>query len=123
MKISIKNNITECYLIASVSFYWFFTATVLNLIAISLLLIVVLQLLNQKKSTGIAIASIFLVLNLFMVLALLSELSEFTEYTSNYYQLLIVGFLYLGLNCWFSTRMIIKYTKQHTAASLENKTV
>ncbi len=108
---------------ASVLFYWFFTGTIVNPIAIGLLIILGLQLVFQKPSSGIAIASIFLVLNLFMVLALLSELSEFTEYTTNFYQLLIVGSLYLGLNIWVSSRMILKYTKQHKTSSLENKTV
>ena len=123
MKTSIKNNITECYLIVSVLFYWFFTGTIVNPIAIGLLIILGLQLVFQKPSSGISIASIFLVLNLFMVLALLSELAEFTEYTNNFYQLLIVGSLYLGLNIWVSSRMILKYTRQHSSSSLENKTL
>lgn len=123
MKISIKNNITESYLITSVLFYWFFTATVVNPIAIGLLITLGLQLVFQKIGSGIAIASLFLVLNLFMVLALLSELGEFTEYTTNFYQLLIVGSLFLGLNILVSSRMILKYTRQHNSSSLENKTV
>ncbi len=123
MKTSIIKNITESYLIVSVLFYWFFTATVVNPIAIGLLIILGLQLVFQKIGSGIAIASLFLVLNLFMVLALLSELGEFTEFTTNFYQLLIVGSLYLGLNIWVSSRMILKYTRQHNSSSLENKTV
>lgn len=119
----IKKSFAEYYLIASVLFYWFFTATVVNPIAIGLLIILGFQLAFQKSVSGIAIASIFLVLNLFMVLALLYELGEFTEFTTSFYELLIVGFLYLGLNIWVSSRMILKYTKQHTSSYLENKTV
>jgi len=107
-----KTYFPELYLIASVLFYWFFTGTALNFVAIGLLVILGAQLLFQIKISGIIIASIFLMLNLFMTLALLSELSEFTEFTNSFYELLIVGSVYLGMNLVVSTLMMIKYIKK-----------
>lgn len=119
MLYSIKKSLPEYYLIASVLFYWYFTATILNPVAIGLLLVLVFQLVYQKAASGIAIASIFLMLNLFMVLALVSELREFVEFTSNYYQLLIVGSLYLGINILVSSFMIYKYIRRTAASTIK----
>ncbi len=120
---NIKKSFTEYYLIGSVLFYWFFTASIFNPVAIGLLIILGLQLVYQKKGMGFTIGSIFLLLNLFMVLALLSELREFTEFSSSFYELLIVGSLYLGLNILVSLGMIVKYARLLTPSSCENKTV
>lgn len=111
MKITFKNSIPELYLIASVLFYWYFTANLLNPIAMGLLLILIFQLVFQKSVSGMLIAIIFLLLNLLMLLALFSELREFNEFTSSFYELLIVGSIYLGLNCFVSTYMLMKYIK------------
>lgn len=116
-----KNSLPEYYLIASVLFYWFFTATILNPFAIGLLIVLGFQLVYQRVGTGIAIAITFLLLNLFMVLALFSELAEFTERTTGFYELLIVGSLYLGANTFVSSMMILKYTRSKTAPLIENK--
>ena len=121
MLIKIKRSLPEYYLIASVLFYWFFTATILNPFAIGLLIVLGFQLVYQRGGAGIAIAITFLILNLFMVLALLSELAEFTEFTTGFYQLLIVGSLYLGTNILVSSIMILKYTRSKTAPLIENK--
>ena len=115
-----KTYFPELYLIASVLFYWFFTGTALNFVAIGLLVILGAQLLFQIKISGIIIASIFLLLNLFMTLALLSELREFNEFTPSFYELLIVGMLYLGLNIIISSYMIIKYIKRQDLKSKQN---
>jgi len=101
----------ELYMIAGVLFYWVSTANVFNPIAIVLLIILGWQVYTQKFTSGILIASVFLLLNLYMVLALVSELSEFTSATSSFYQLLIVGSLFLGGNLLASFFMILKYVK------------
>ena len=50
-----------------------------------------------------------------MVLALLSELSEFSEFNNQAKQLAIVGFLYLGFNIIVGSIMLIKYiSKKNT---------
>lgn len=106
----------ELYMVAGVLFYWISTANFLNPIAIVLLIVLGWQAYTQKFASGIVIATVFLILNLYMVLALLSELSEFTSATSNFYQLLIVGSLFLGCNLLASIFMILKYVKTQVVA-------
>lgn len=106
----------ELYMIAGVFFYWFSTANLLNPIAIVLLIILGWQVYTQKFWSGILIASVFMMLNLYMVLALVSELSEFTSATSSFYQLLIVGSLFLGGNLLAGFFMILKYIKTQVVA-------
>ena len=60
---------------------------------------------------GIVIAAIFILLNLFMVLALLSELNEFTSFNERAKELLLFGCLYLGLNLTVGVVMLVKYVK------------
>lgn len=100
----------EYYLIASVLFYWFFTSNLFNPIVIGLLVILGLQLVFKKRFSGIAIGLLFLLLNILMVLALVAELLEFTQFTSGFYELLIVGLLYLALNILVSVMMIMNYS-------------
>lgn len=104
-------SIPELYMLFGVLFYWVSTGTLLNPFAIVLLIVIGWQLYAQKSVSGIIIATIFLLLNLYMVLALISELSEFTSATSNFYQLLIVGTLFLGSNILAGTFMLVKYIK------------
>ena len=107
----LRKSIPELYMLLGILFYWVSTGTLLNPFAIVLLILIGWQLYAQKATTGIAIATIFLLLNLYMVLALISELSEFTTATSNFYELLIVGTLFLGANILASIFMFMKYLK------------
>ena len=68
----------EIYLVLATLFYWVLTANFFNPFAIVLLVILLYQLIFRKFATGIIIASIFILLNLYMIFALLSDLSEFT---------------------------------------------
>jgi hypothetical protein len=101
----------EFYLILATLYYWILTANLFNPIAILLLLVLLFQLIYKKFASGIIIASIFILINLYMVFALLSELSEFTEPSENYNKLLIFGSLFLGLNLIFGVFMFWKYLK------------
>lgn len=112
---SILNVLPELYLILAVIYYWILTSSVLNPVAIVLLLVLAYQLYTKKQILGIIIASIFIFLNCYMVLALLSELSEFYEFNNQAQQLAIVGFLYLGFNIIVGSIMLIQYiNKTHT---------
>jgi len=99
----------ELYLLLSVLYYWSLTALVVNPIAIILAIVLGFQIWSRNKALGIVISVIFLLLNFFLVLALLSELSEFTEFNKNAILLLTVGSLYLGLNIFFSGVMLYRY--------------
>jgi hypothetical protein len=102
----------ELYLIGATLYYWFLTATLLNPIAIVLLAILGFQLIYKKGTTGLIIASLFIVLNLYMVLALISELSEFTSANEQWTKLLLFGTLFLGINLVAGGFMFWKYLKR-----------
>lgn len=108
---SLKSHIPELFLIASVIYYWVLTSNLLNPYAIGLLAILIYQLIIKKSTLGIIISGIVICLTLFMVLALVSELSEFDAATENFKNLLIFGSLYLGLTLIMAVFMFFKYLK------------
>ena len=112
MKIkTLKSLIPELFLIASVIYYWVLTSNLLNPYAIGLLAIFIYQIISKKSTLGIIISGIVIGLTLFMVLALISELSEFDAATENFNNLLIFGSLYLGLTLIMAGLMFFKYLK------------
>ncbi|WP_296382988.1 hypothetical protein [Winogradskyella sp.] len=108
---TLKSFIPELFLIASVIYYWILTSNLLNPIAIALLTIIVYQIISKKSTLGLIISGVFILLNLFLVLALISELSEFDVVNQNYKNLIIFGSLYLGLNLFLAGLMFLKYLK------------
>lgn len=78
-------------------------------IVIALLLLA--QIVFRNRYTGIAIAVLFSLANLFMLLALLSEFREFPTFDDGAKQLLFVGLPLLGLNFLMGGLMIHKYLK------------
>ena len=112
MKIkTFRSFIPELFLIASVLYYWVLTSNLLNPFAIGLLAILIYQLISEKSTLGIIISGIVICLTLFMVLALISELSDFDAATENFNHLLIFGSLYLGLTLIMAIFMLYKYLK------------
>lgn len=112
--------IPELYLIASVIFYWVSTANLVNPIALFLLAVLAMLFIWKNEILGIVISFLFLGLSLFMVLALISELSEFATFNQNAKAMLFVGVTWLGLNILLSIIMMIKWAKQ---ASLSKATI
>lgn len=108
----LKPLIPELFLIVSVVYYWILTANLFNPFAIGLLAILGYQLVTKKSTLGLIISVAVIVLTLFLVLAMLSELSEFEVANQNYKNLLIFGTLYLGTNLVLASTMLIKYLKQ-----------
>lgn len=90
-------HIANTFIIISIAYYWFET-TLLNPVAIGLAIVFGLHLFVAKKETKIIFPTIFIALNLFMFLALFSELSEFSSFNRDASIMLIVGCLYLGMN-------------------------
>ncbi|WP_299116666.1 hypothetical protein [uncultured Winogradskyella sp.] len=107
----LKSLIPEIFLIVSVIYYWILTANLFNPIAMGLLAILMYQVINRKPLSGLLISGVFIGLNLFMVLALISELSEFETVNQNYKNLIVFGYLYLGCNLLIGSIMFIKYLK------------
>lgn len=99
----------ELYLIAAILYYWTLTANLFNPIAIGLLLVFGYQCIAQKALLGIILSSIFICLNLYLILALISELSEFPEADTAFYKMLGIGGLFIGLNILAGGFMMKKY--------------
>lgn len=113
MKIAkLKSFLPELFLIASVFYYWTLTSNLFNPYAILLLGILIYQLISKKATLGLIISALVIGLTLFMILALISELSEFDAANENFNALLIFGSLYLGLTLIMAGLMFIKYLKQ-----------
>lgn len=108
--------ISELYLILSVTYYWIMTGTLFNPIAIALLLILVSLVVFKNNALGFSIGMILLLLNLYMILAMISELNEFETFNRKFYELLIFGTAYLGLNITVSVSMLLKWTNRWSAA-------
>lgn len=83
----------------------------LNPIAISLVVVIGVILWLQNRPLGILFSSIFLLLNLYMILAMISELSEFPSFNAKALQLLLFGSTYFGINICMSIRMLLKWTR------------
>ncbi len=107
----LKNFIPELFLISSVIYYWVLTSNLLNPFAIVLLVILIYQIISKKPTLGLIISTVVILLNLFMVLALISELSKFDVVNQNYTNLIIFGSLYLGVNLILASIMFFKYLK------------
>ena len=101
----------EIYLVCATLYYWFLTSNIFNPIAMFLLRVLTFQIIYQKVAIGLVIATLFVVLNLYMVLALISELSEFIVTNESYTSLLVFGTLFLGFNLIAGTFMFWKYLK------------
>lgn len=84
----------------------------INPIAIGLIVILILQIIYKNKITGIVIAGFFAVINVYMLLALISEFSEFPTLNADALQLLLGGLLLIVLNLFVSAVMIFSYRQK-----------
>ncbi|WP_299129216.1 hypothetical protein [uncultured Winogradskyella sp.] len=119
---TIKPLLPELFILASLLYYWM-ASSWLNPIAITLIVIISFQILKQKIVSGIIIGFIFILLNLYMVLALISELSEFKSVTDSFKIMLLVGSFYLGINIISGSFMLIKYIKKANAKQIQETTI
>ena len=101
----------EVYLLVSILCYWILTGTLLNPVAAILLAIVATVMISKNKVLGVIISLLFLLLNLYMVLAMISELNAFTSFNERARQLAIFGSLYFGLNITVSIIMGSKWLR------------
>ena len=109
----------EIIIIISIIYYWVMTATFLNPIALILLLVLTILIICRSALMGILISGLFLLLNLYMVLALFSELSEFPTFNKDAQIMLLFGATYLGLNIFLAIIMLLKWEKKISPASAD----
>jgi hypothetical protein len=105
----LRHWVAEIYMLMSVVYYWVMTGTILNPIAASLLLILVTLIVLKNRVLGLVISVVFLLLNLYMVLALISEFNEFETFNERAKELILFGSLYLGTNITISIVMLVKW--------------
>ncbi|MCB0382529.1 MAG: hypothetical protein KDD05_04305 [Psychroserpens sp.] len=102
-------SLPEYLLIAAVLFYWMSAGVVINFIAIGLIIAVVLQIIFKNKVIGILVPVVFIMISLYMILALLSEVGEFPSFNAEAKTMLFVGLSYFITTIFFSSVMIYKY--------------
>lgn len=120
---TIKTYIPEIYFFFSIIYYWTLTSNTFNWVAISLLLLLAFLMYSKNRITGILLGSIINLVNVYMLFALASELSEFKIFNSDAKKLLIFGLLYLGLNLIFGTWLLVKYASEtEKTLNLETQT-
>ena len=108
---SILLSLTEFILIAVVLAYWVSTGNLLNPVAIGLIGLLIFQIIKPKHELGIIISILFFLMGFFMLLALLSELSEFPAFTVDAGKLLFGGLLFFIPLMTFSGLMFYKYSR------------
>lgn len=86
-------NSAEYLLIIATLFYWHSTSLIFNPVAIGLLLILIFQIIFRNKVLGIILPCILIMLSLYMLLALRSELNEFKVFNNETQTLLAIGLL------------------------------
>lgn len=101
----------EYLLILAVVFYWGTAGITVNPVAISLIVILILQIIFKNRILGLIIPSLLIIISLYMTMALLSELQEFQVFNAEARKLLFVGLLYIIFTVIISGLMIYKYSK------------
>ena len=103
-------HIPEYYLIILAILAGFTPPFSLNPISLGIVFILALQIIFKNKIAGHLIASLFLIGNLVMLLALTAELNEFPRFNAHAKELLFGELLLLGFNILISGLMLVKYT-------------
>ena len=98
---TLKSYLSEIYWLIAILYYWSLTALAVNWFAILLLMILGLLLVTKNKIFGMTISIFLILINLYLLSALASELSEFEVFDADAKKLLGVGVLFIGLNLLF----------------------
>ncbi len=85
----------------------------INPICIGIIVMLILQILYKNRILGLLIGTLYFLINLYFLGALLSEFNEFTTFNHNAKQLLIVGVSIWIINMIASSLMIYKYAIQN----------
>lgn len=99
----------EYYLLVLVLLAGFTPPFSFNPLSLVIAGIVILQIIYKNKISGLFIAGLFLIINLFMLGALISEFTEFSSFDSSAKQLLVGGLAIWCLNSCAIGIMIYKY--------------
>ena len=101
--------IPELFLIVALIFYWLSAGSPINFVAITLIAILIYQIISKNKILGILIPSLLILPWLYFILALISEVFEFSEFNAEAQKLLFTGLLLFLGTLVTSVAMIRKY--------------
>ena len=119
MKQSIRKLIlpfANVYILLSLLYYWFETY-LLNPIAIGLVVAFLCHFYLAKASGKFIFPLGFIMINLYMFLALFSEFREFNSLTNDAILLLVVGIVYLGLNIFSALWIMLESIRTYSDSS------
>lgn len=102
----------EYYLIILVLLAGYTPPLTLHPINAGLIVILLLQARYKYDVTGIILGSLFVLVNIYMLAAVISEFSEFPAFHAEAMKLLFIGLLIFIINLLASAIMIFKYTIQ-----------
>lgn len=114
-------NSAEYILIIAVLFYWHGTSNLLNPFAIGLLAVLIFQIIFKNKVVGVLIPCVLMLLSMYMILALLSEVNEFESFNGAAQRLLFIGLAYFLGTIMVSFLMILKYLIRSTDKTFISK--
>lgn len=119
--ISLLSNLIEYLLIITVLFNWHGTSNLLNPFAIGLLAVLIFQIILKNNVIGVLIPCVLILLSMYMILALLSEVNEFESFNSDAQRLLFIGLAYFLGTIAVSFLMIWKYLIRSSNKTLAYK--
>ena len=119
--ISFLLNSAEYFLVLAVLVYWHGTSNLLNPFAIGLLAVLIFQIIFRNKVIGILIPCVLMLLSVYMILALFSEVNEFESFNSDAQRLLFIGLAYFLGTILISFLMIWKYLPKSSNKQLVYK--
>ena len=110
----------EYYFILLVLLVGFTPPFSFNPISIAVSILLVLQIVFKYKLSGLILSILLVVVNAFMLVAVISEFKEFASFTDDAYKLLFVGSSLWCLNMLFAGVMIYKYSFLNQPINLSN---
>ncbi|MFT5255023.1 MAG: hypothetical protein ACI9RL_000361 [Candidatus Paceibacteria bacterium] len=105
---SISKWYPELFLIVSVIIYWGLSATLVNPVAILLLALLVTQLRFKNKIFGIVLSLVFMVLCMYMMLAIFSDIIDLDAFYSRGLLMIVFGVFYFGTTAYFAFTLLRK---------------
>ena len=104
----------ELYLVLATLLYWASTGTLLNPVAFVLLILLTSQLIFNKKGMGIFLGSLLIILNLYLFLALLSDLINISVFTLSVKHFFFIGAGFLTINLIMAVKLLLKHVNLHS---------
>ena len=99
----------EMYLLLATAFYWVLTGIWFNPFALFLIGLLGIQMLYNSRSLGLIIASVFILLNGYLIAAMVSDLMDIAVFGYSAQQLLVFGLAFMGINLFMAFRLLLKH--------------